>query len=159
MEELKRLEESGYAKANPVDYSKKWYAVNSAIYVNNPEDTVELFARISEYPNEWPANTVKHFMENLIPSIQVLDLKKEQIKENNKPVLTIHGTKDRPSPYGAGMEWAANLQDARLVTVKGGSHFSWVESPDIVFSSIRTFLNGEWPEGAQKINGLTTADI
>jgi pimeloyl-ACP methyl ester carboxylesterase len=38
------------------------------------------------------------------------------------PVLTIHGTKDRNAPYGSGREWAFNLPNARLLTIKGGAH-------------------------------------
>ncbi len=154
MEELKKLEQSGYAETNPVEHSKKWYAVNSAIYVSKPEKTAELFSKIAEYPNERPANITKHYMENLIPSIHKLALKEEQIGDYSQPVLTIHGTEDIPSPYGAGREWAKSLRNARLLTIKGGSHFPWVESPEIVFSSIRTFLNGGWPDRAEKVESV-----
>ena len=70
------------------------------------------------------------------------------------PVLTIHGTKDRNAPYGSGREWAMTLPEARLVTVPGAGHLSWVEAPGLVFTSINTFLDGKWPTTAEKITQL-----
>jgi len=63
-------------------------------------------------------------------------------------MLTIHGDKDRNAPYAGGVEWAKKLPDARLVTVKGAAHASWLDDPVTVFASIRRFLRGEWPLGA-----------
>jgi pimeloyl-ACP methyl ester carboxylesterase len=66
-------------------------------------------------------------------------------------VLTIHGTKDRNAPYGSGREWAALLSNARLLTIRGAAHQSFVEFPEIVFPAIRAFLSGAWPDAAEKI--------
>ena len=71
------------------------------------------------------------------------------------PVLTIHGTKDRNAPYGGGREWAMLLPNARLITIPGAAHMSWVEAPDVIISSIDIFLSGKWPEKAEKITSLT----
>ena len=30
----------------------------------------------------------------------------------------------------------------------------WVDSPDMVFQAIRTFLKGEWPEGTEEIKEI-----
>lgn len=146
------LEASGYAETNPKEYSKKWWSIMSPVYVNNAEDTAKIFSSFSEFPNEWPSNFMKHTTENIMPSIQALDLRSEQIEKYKSPFLTIHGTMDRAAPYGGGREWVFNLPNARLVTVNKGSHMPWIDSPDIVFPAIRTFLNGEWPEEAEEIN-------
>jgi len=46
------------------------------------------------------------------------------------------------------------LPDSRLVSVPGAAHMSWVEAPELVFSSIDTFLNGNWPVSSEKVNAL-----
>jgi pimeloyl-ACP methyl ester carboxylesterase len=55
------------------------------------------------------------------------------------PVLTIHGTKDRNAPYGAGKEWAEALPSARLLTAEGAAHQAWVDRPELLVA-IREFL-------------------
>lgn len=57
------------------------------------------------------------------------------------PVLTIHGTKDRNAPYGAGREWARSLPNARLLTVEGAAHQVWMDRPEVL-GQIREFLEG-----------------
>ena len=67
------------------------------------------------------------------------------------PVLTIHGTRDRNAPYGAGREWASHLPVARLLTIPGAAHMPWIDQPDLVFRAIDTFLKGQWPAGAELV--------
>lgn len=152
MEELTNLEAIEYNETNPREYSKKWWSIIRSVYVTNPRDTVKIFSAIDEFPNEWPNNQMKHLTENILPSIQNLDIKKEEIERCGFPVLTVHGTMDRAVPYGAGREWVYNFPNARLVTIENGGHMPWIESPDIVYPSIRKFLSGEWPEQAEEIN-------
>jgi pimeloyl-ACP methyl ester carboxylesterase len=67
------------------------------------------------------------------------------------PVLIIHGTKDRNAPYGGGRDWARAFPNARLLTVENAAHVPWVEAPELVFGSIKAFLDGRWPDEAEKI--------
>ena len=46
------------------------------------------------------------------------------------------------------------MPDARLVTVENAAHVPWIEAPEKVFGSIETFLDGAWPEAAQKVASL-----
>ena len=46
------------------------------------------------------------------------------------------------------------LPNARLITIDGAAHMSWVEFPEIVFPSIDVFLNGQWPEHAEIVKSL-----
>ena len=46
------------------------------------------------------------------------------------------------------------LPNARLVTVADAGHAPWIEAPDVVFGSINTFLDGAWPERAEKVTSL-----
>ena len=95
-----------------------------------------------------------YFVGHILPSIHRLNLTDEDMARAKAPVLVIHGTKDRSSPYGAGREWALLLPNARLITVEGAAHVPWIESPDLVFGSIRRFLDGAWPEAAEKVRQL-----
>ena len=54
------------------------------------------------------------------------------------------------APYGSGREWASTLPDARLLTIPGAGHASWLEAPDVIFPAIRAFLRGEWPKAEEK---------
>jgi pimeloyl-ACP methyl ester carboxylesterase len=69
------------------------------------------------------------------------DLTPADVEALRHPVLTIHGTKDRNAPYGAGREWARNLPNARLLTAEGAAHQVWVDRPEVL-AQIREFLEG-----------------
>lgn len=83
--------------------------------------------------------------QTMWPTIQKSSLSDEELKKITMPVLVIHGTKDRNAAYEGGRRWAAALPNARLVTVPGAAHASWLDDPVTVFGSIRHFLRGEWP--------------
>jgi pimeloyl-ACP methyl ester carboxylesterase len=104
-------------------------------------------------PNEWPSRLAGHF-ERHFTSVQELQVSPEAVARVTVPVLTVHGTLDRNSAYGAGREWAMTLPDARLVTVPGAAHCSWADDPDRVFAAVETFLSGSWPETAEKVTQL-----
>jgi pimeloyl-ACP methyl ester carboxylesterase len=106
-----------------------------------------------DLPNEWPVNTDKHF-QHLFTSINAVDITPADLARITMPVLVIHGTKDRNAPYGSGREWAMSLPNARLVTVEGAAHVSWADDPIAVFGSIREFLRGNWPLGAEKVTAI-----
>jgi pimeloyl-ACP methyl ester carboxylesterase len=69
-------------------------------------------------------------------------------------VLTVHGTKDRNAAYGGGREWALRLPNARLLSVPEAAHCAWADDPELVFGAIATFLDGNWPEGAEQVGEL-----
>ncbi len=101
--------------------------------------------------NEWPAN-LGPGLEHHWDSVKNLKIMPDDVKKITVPVLTIHGTKDRNAAYEGGRQWAALLPDARLVTVEGAAHMSWTDDPVTVFGSIRQFLRGEWPLGAERVS-------
>ncbi len=100
---------------------------------------------------------MKHWIENLLPSIQALELAPDDLAKVKTPVLTIHGTRDRQAPYGSAREWAMLLPDARLLTVENSAHVPWIEAPELVFGSIETFLDGAWPKGVEQVTSLEPA--
>ena len=89
-----------------------------------------------------------------MPSIQGLHFTPDDFEKVQSPVLTVHGTKDRSSPYGGGREWALMLPNARLLTIENVAHAPWIEAPEKVYGPVRTFLDGAWPEAAEKIESL-----
>ena len=154
--ELKRIEElekSGYIREHPKEFCQQEWQVTRTQLVGNPANASKLGPGMCDMPNEWPVHLYPHFAAS-IGSIQALNLPKEKVASLPVPVLIIHGTKDRNAPYGSGREWAMTVRDGRLVTVKGAAHMSWIDAPELVFSSIDTFLAGKWPAAAEKVTQL-----
>jgi pimeloyl-ACP methyl ester carboxylesterase len=85
---------------------------------------------------------MRHFQSNIMPTLQSLNISAADYTRATMPVLTIHGTKDRNAAYGGGMDWARSLPNARLLTVDDAAHVPWIEAPELVFGSIKTFLDG-----------------
>ena len=127
------------------------------IYVANPADAEKIKWDRCDLPNE--RNFMKYWTEHIFPSIQNLNLAAEEIAKVKAPVLVVHGTKDRSSPYGGGRDWATMFANARLVTVENAAHAPWIEASDLVFTAIETFLDGQWPEAAQTVVRLEDAEL
>jgi pimeloyl-ACP methyl ester carboxylesterase len=154
LRELRRLRsEENYHVAHPKEYCEKEWSYTRLGLVGNPGNADKVSASPCEMPNEWPINLMKHF-ESSFASVQKLDIPKEKIAAVKVPVLTIHGTKDRNAPYGAGREWALTLPNARLLTIKGGAHQSFDEFREIVVPAVRRFLAGNWPEDVERVTAL-----
>ncbi len=83
---------------------------------------------------------LQHWLTNLMPSIHGLALDLADLRALTMPVLTIHGKLDRQSPYGAGLDWANLLGNARLLGINGAAHVPWIEAPDVVFPAILDFF-------------------
>jgi proline iminopeptidase len=133
---------------------RRAWEILAAIYVSDPAAAPRAagWGRC-DLPNE--RNFMRHWTTKIQPSIQSLKIPEEASKATN-PILTIHGTKDRNAPYGGGREWTMMLPDARLVTIEGAAHAPWIEAPDQVLGVMRTFFNGNWPEGSEKVVSIDT---
>jgi pimeloyl-ACP methyl ester carboxylesterase len=141
------------ATTDPVEFCRRVWAVLDPLYVTDPADVHKLPpCHRCELPNE--RNLMKYLRGTIMPSLQRLDLKPGDFAEVSAPVLTIHGTHDRSAPYGGGREWAVELPNARLLSIEGGGHAPWIESPQHVWTSIETFLTGAWPTGAAVVESV-----
>jgi pimeloyl-ACP methyl ester carboxylesterase len=121
-----------------------------ALYVVEPNDAAKL-----DWPLiESPIAVMKHWVENLAPSIERLALNAEKLAAVRVPVLTIHGDQDRHAPYGGGREWALVLPNARLLTIERAAHVPWIEAPERVLGAISDFLAGDWPSSAEHVRTL-----
>jgi len=132
--ELQKQRES----TDPIEFCRKWWAIMLRMFVADGAGVSKIADwGFCDFPNE--RNFMGHFMGNILPSLQALTFMPEDFAKVTAPVLTIHGRKDRNSPYGGGMEWSSLLPHARLVTVENGAHVPWIEAPEMVFGEIERF--------------------
>lgn len=153
--EIKKMEtlyNNGFAKDHPKDFCEMEWKLEQQRMVGDPVHAKRIPSPC-EMKNEWPVHLWPHF-DPLLASDQALDIPNESVAKVTVPVLTIHGRKDRNAPYGGGREWDLLLPNARLITIDGAAHMSWVEFPDLVFPSIDLFLNGRWPPQAQPVTSI-----
>jgi pimeloyl-ACP methyl ester carboxylesterase len=149
--EIRKLRaEKNYHVTHPKEYCEKEWQVNRVRLVGTPEGLKRLGPGVCSMENEWPVNLARHLEAHFLGSVQKLDVPVSDVKKVKQPVLTIHGTKDRNAPYGAGVEWAKTLPNARLLTVEGAAHQVWADEPGIV-AWIDEFLKGKWPDGAKAV--------
>jgi pimeloyl-ACP methyl ester carboxylesterase len=134
---------------DPEEVCRKFWGVLGAIFVVNPADAGRIDWGRCDLPNE--RNFMGYWMSRVQPSIQSLNLTAEEFDKATPPVLIVHGTRDRNAPYGGAIDWAMQLPNARLVTVENAAHAPWIEAPELVLNSIRTFLDGDWPEAARNM--------
>jgi proline iminopeptidase len=135
---------------DPVEFCKKFWNILRVMYVSNAADADRINWGRCDLATE--RNFMMYWSESVYPSIQKLNF--DDISKAQAPVLTIHGTEDRSAAYGGGREWALMLPNARLLSVEKAGHAPWVEAPELVFGSVRSFLGGAWPDGAEKVISL-----
>jgi proline iminopeptidase len=158
--EEKKFEElykSGFAKEHAKDFCEMEWENEQLRMVGDPNHANRIVSPC-EMKNEWPSHLWPHF-EALLASDKSTDIPKESVAKLTVAVLTIHGRKDRNAAYGGGREWNLLLPNARLITIEGAAHMSWLEFPDIVFPSIEAFLSGQWPDKAEKVRTLNLQSI
>lgn len=148
---LRKLREENYHATHPQEYCKEEWQVTRFSLVGDPSKVDRLPRNICDMQNEWPVNLNRHFQLHFGESVQKLDIPREEVKRIIAPTLTIHGSKDRNAPYGAGREWVYLLPHARLLTVEGAAHQAFAEAPEIVFPAIETFLKGDWPPNSEEV--------
>lgn len=73
-----------------------------------------------------------------------------QLGKVKAPVLVIHGAAD-VIPLRSSEAWAFGYPNARLLVIQKAGHIAHVETPDIFFPAVETFLKGSFPEGSKKV--------
>lgn len=145
---LNALLDAGMDEKEPAAYCRKQWDVFKFGLVARPENSAALGAGYCDLPNEWPL-AFKRMWPHRQAEMKALDLT-TRLSRIHQPVLTLHGRKDRNSPFGAGREWAATLPNARFIPIQNAAHQSWADEPDLVFGAIDRFLKGAWPADAQR---------
>jgi proline iminopeptidase len=137
---------------DPSSFCRKFWSLLRVIYVVNAADADRITWARCELPTE--LNFMKYWIGNVLPSIHRLHFTTADLAAVTTPMLIVHGVQDRSAPYGGGRDWALMLPNARLVTVDHAAHAPWIENPDKVFGAITTFLDGAWPESAERVDSL-----
>lgn len=150
---FKEMMKAGAKSSAPREFCEQQWKVMSYYQVGTAEGVKRAGPSHCDLENEWPVNFQRH-VERLWPTVHAVRLTRDDLQRLQQPVLTIHGTKDRNAPYGAGREWAMTLPNGRLLTVEGAAHASWADAPDVVFNAVRVFLNGEWPRNVERVTKL-----
>jgi proline iminopeptidase len=128
---------------DPIRFCKRFWSFLRTIYVADPANVEKINWERCDLPTE--RNLMRYWLENLMPSIQTVHLTENDLAAVKSPVLVVHGTKDRSSPYGGGKDWALMLPNARLLTIENVAHAPWLEAPEQVLGPIQTFLDSSVP--------------
>jgi proline iminopeptidase len=131
------------------ELGRRMWLLMRQLYVADPANADKINWDVADLPNESLVRLMKYYNNHILPSMQRVKLTSEDFARVAIPVLIIHGKRDRQAPYGGAQDWAKMLPNARLITIENGAHLPWIESPEIVFSSIKTFFDGEWPDEAR----------
>jgi len=134
------------------EFCRKFWSLLRVIYVANPADAEKIRWDSCDLPTELSLMT--YWLQYLLPSIQNASPTAKDLAAVKMPVLVVHGTKDRSSPYGGAREWVMALPNARLLAVENVAHAPWIEAPERVLGPIQSFLDGIWPDSAQRVESL-----
>jgi proline iminopeptidase len=148
---LRELRAQNYHTAHPREYCEEEWRVVRFMLVGDPANVERMGTGVCDQQNEWPTQLARHMERHFGGSVMKLDVPRERVASLRQPVLTIHGTKDRNAPYGAGREWADLLPNARLLTIQDAAHQAFAERPELVRPAVDGFLHGDWPAAAQKV--------
>jgi pimeloyl-ACP methyl ester carboxylesterase len=121
------------------------------LYVVDPADASKLDA-FDRCHLETERHAAEYVMTRIVPALAAIRLRAEDVRPVTAPVLTIHGRRDRSAPHEGGRDWVRLLSDARLVSVEDAGHMPWIEKPAEVGSAIGTFLAGDWPAAAERVD-------
>jgi pimeloyl-ACP methyl ester carboxylesterase len=104
-----------------------------ANYVNRRSDP-------SRFPNEWP-DYMRGALERAWETFAVEGYDfRPVVSEVTAPILVVHGDADR-MPIEGSLEWAASLQNSRLVQLPGVGHFPFFEAADDLYPVLSAFLS------------------
>jgi proline iminopeptidase len=144
--------EQGYHLTHPREYcEQEWRVVQRPMLVGNPARIDRIDSSVCDMPNEWPILQVRHLRLHFEESGMTLAAPRDRVRALTTPVLTVHGTRDRNAPYGAGREWSYLLPQGRLLAIEGAAHQAFAEASETVMPAVLEFLRGEWPDAAVKV--------
>jgi pimeloyl-ACP methyl ester carboxylesterase len=58
-------------------------------------------------------------------------------------------------PVKSSEAWSSAMPNARLLLIKEAGHIPQIEKPEIFFKAVETFLKGDFPPEAKKIQTST----
>lgn len=108
---------------------------------------------VCQFENEHSANIGAYFGK-LFESIAGYDWR-GSLDQVDIPRLVIHGEKDN-TPLEGNREWVRGQANARLLIIRGAGHWPHYEKPEMTLRAIESFLDGQWPPGAEAFDGTNT---
>ena len=120
--------------------AKAFYDAVNPLALGDPANYVHRRSDPSRFPNEWP-DQVRGALERVWETFAVegYDLR-PVVSGVTTPILVVHGDADR-MPIEGSLEWAASLQNSRLVRLAGVGHFPFIEAPDDLYPVLSAFLS------------------
>ena len=144
--------EQNYHVTHPREYCiEEWNVAQRPQLIGDPAKIDRVRIDVCDMPNEWPILQVRHMRAHFEQSGMKHVTPLDRVSKLTVPVLTIHGTRDRNAPYGAGREWSYLLPNGRLLTVDGAGHHVFAEERELVMPAVLEFLGGAWPGAAVEV--------
>ena len=129
---------------------RRFWGILRTLYVVDPRDAAKLDSW-QRCHLEAERGAFAYVMTRIMPAMRATRLGAADVKPVTVPVLTIHGLRDRSGPPAGGRDWVRILKDARFLGVENAGHMPWIEAPEEVLGAIETFLAGNWPVEAVRI--------
>ena len=130
------------------DACRAFYAVFIKGYLHSPAAAARMRGDLCAAPAA-ALDNFSNINRSVMGSLGAFDLR-PQLAAIKVPTLVIHGASD-PIPMASAREWAASLPNGRLLVIDESGHFPFVERPDAFFPAATTFLKGEWPTSARRV--------
>lgn len=135
--ELSRLGAARRGAADPVAACRAYWALFIRGYVNDPQHPPAFRGDPCNVPAE-SFTSAARVGELTMASLGDWDWR-PMLRKLRVPTLIVHGDHD-PIPLASAQEWAAELPDARLVTIRDSGHFTYLEQPQAFYAAIYEFL-------------------
>ncbi len=143
---LREMMTSGKHMEDPEGFCREFQRVIVPRQLGRPEALGRMKSDPCAYPNEWWHNLHQHHEIHAPLETRSNYDWRDRMNQVTAPALVVHGTEDL-IPVESSHEWVEILPDAHLLAIEGVGHYPHLEAPEVFFSSVQRFLNGDWPEG------------
>ncbi|MEJ2635258.1 MAG: alpha/beta fold hydrolase [Calditrichia bacterium] len=134
---LKKISESEEFRNSGTEAIQKYYRISIKPFFYDPAkaDLLDLNFGKNTYKNQSKVASL------LFQNLGTYDLH-PRLSVINCPVLIIHGDSD-PLPVEAAYTVHKSIAESRIIILKNSGHFTFIESPQEVFSALRSFLRDD----------------
>lgn len=147
---LVRMRAAGADTTDVPAYCRAFWALNAPVFVGDTSHARRVRADFCQMPNEGVRAFAAHIARVMASLATTRDLRPTAARVP-RPVLVIHGDRDLvANPQGA-RAWAGAFPEARVLTIRGGGHFVFVDDPDGVQRALAEFFDQGWPAGAASV--------
>lgn len=155
VQRLEELRAAGMPESDPGGYCREGLKVYLPQQMGNPAALARMKSDPCRFPNEWMPNLISFISHH--PPPEAWDWR-PRLADLHVPTLVVHGLEDLVL-LETSREWAAVLPDARLLTITGAGHYPHLEAPEMFFPAVDSFLGGEWPQAAERVQPGSSKDV